>query len=852
MSDTIPRPLPLPLEKNRATLAALLGEDGPSRLVPVSFAQQRLWFLDQLQPGTAAYNIPYALRLTGSLKVSALVQSLKHIVARHESLRTTFSAIDGQPMQVIAESRPVELPLVELSQLECGDRETEMLRLAGEEARRPFDLARGPLLRATLLHLGDDEHVLLLTMHHIVGDGWSTSVLLRELTQLYGAFSKGQPSPLPELAVQYADYAQWQRDWLRGEALESQISYWRNQLGGTLPVLDLPTDRLRPNVQSFRGAVHSSVLPKQLMERVKTLCQQEGVTPFMTLLACFQVLLHRYCAQEDILVGVPIVGRNQVQTEDLIGFFVNTLVIRTDVSGNPTFRELLARVRKVAVEAYTHQDVPFEKLVEELRPERSLSFNPMFQVMFASYAAPAGVLEVDGLTLTPLWIHSGTSRFDLTLFIVEEANGSRLELEFSTDLFAASRIARLLGHYKRLLEGIISDSDQRLSHLPLLTDTERTQLLVNWNDTAAEYPREQCIHQLFEAQVRRTPCAVAVVFNEQRLTYGELNARANQLAHALRKRGVGPKVPVAVAVERSLEMVVGLLATLKAGGIYVPLDPTWPTRRLAFAVEDAKMPVLLTEQRLVAKLPVHAAEVICLDTGWDAIAQESPENPSVGLTSDDLAYLIYTSGSTGRPKAVRGLHRGAVNRFAWMWKTYPFAQGECCCQKTSLSFVDSVWEIFGPLLQGIKTVVIPDEAVTDPHRLVATLATHQITRIVLVPSLLRLLLEAYGDLQNRLPKLRFWVTSGEALPLDLCERFLKSMTDCVLLNLYGSTETSGDSTYYDTSGINGELQSVPIGRPHCQHPGICVGFLSQPCSRRYPGRTLSERGRFGGWLFQPT
>ena len=782
-------------------------------VIPTSFAQQRLWIIDQLEPGITAYNISVARLLKGRLSVSVLERSLNEIVRRHEVLRTSIATLDGKPVQVIAPKLTLTVPAIELSELPEAEQKLEVQRLAREEAQRPFDLARGPLLRASLLRLGDQEHVLLLTMHHIVSDGWSVGVLFRELAALYAAFSQGQPSPLHELSIQYADYALWQREWLQGEEMERQLAYWRRQLAGAPAVLELLTDRPRPAMQSFRGAKQSLVLPKDLTARLKDLSRREGVTLFMTLLAAFQTLLSRYTGQADILVGSPIANRNREEIEGLIGFFVNTLVLRTDLSGDPTFRELLGRVSEVALGAYAHQDLPFEKLVEGVQPERSLSHTPLFQVMFILQNAPRQALELPDLRLSPLAVESGTSKFDVTLSMVERADGLTASWEYNTDLFEAATAARMLRHFQTLLEGILADPEQRLSRLPLLTEAERRQLLVEWNNTRADYPQHQAIHRLFEAQVERTPDAMAVAFEDRQLTYRELNARANQLAHHLRKLGVGPEVLVGICLERSLEMVVGLLGILKAGGAYVPLDPAYPKQRLSFMVEDAQLPVLVTQERLVEELPEHSAKVLCLDRDWGLIGQESEGNPASGAGAENLAYVIYTSGSTGKPKGVFGPHRGAVNRFAWMWEAYPFEAEEVCCQKTSLNFVDSIWEIFGPLLQGIRTVTIPEEVMQDPYQLVQALAAQQVTRIVLVPSLLRLLLDAGIDLRRRLPRLKLWVSSGEPLPRELSERFLEAMPQSVLLNLYGSSEVAADVTCYDTRELGAQLSSVPIGRP---------------------------------------
>ena len=812
--------LELLLTKKGAKLPKIprVPREGDSNSFPLSFAQQRLWFLDQLEPGKSVYNIPKAIRLSGPVDVDALNKTLDAIVARHEVLRTTFTTLDGNPRQVITPSRSVELTITDLSERPEAEREEEVQRLLKEEAGRPFNLSQDLMLRATLLRMSGEEHILLLVMHHIASDGWSMGILFRELAIFYEAFSKENTPSLPELPIQYVDFTHWQQGWLQGDVLEEQLSYWKEQFAEGPSVLELPTDRPRPVIQTYRGKRQHLVLSKALTESLNSLSRREGVTLFMTLLTAFVTLFHRYSGQEDIVVGSPIAGRTHVELEDLIGFFVNTLVLHTNLSGNPTFRELLGQIKELALGANVHQDLPFEKLVEELKPERDLSMSPLFQVMFVLQNAPGKALELSGLTLNPLEIDNETAKFDLTLSMIEAEDGLKGSMEYNTDLFEEATITRMLGHFQILLEGIVADPEQRLSNLPLLDEGERHQLLVEWNDTQTNYAdlpsvKDSSIHELFEAQVERTPDAVALIFEDQQLTYHDLNMRSNQLAYYLKDRGVGSGVIVGICIERSLEMVIGLLGILKAGGAYLPLDPSYPRERLDFMLEDSKVPLLVTHERLLEILPKQSAEVVCLDSNWVNITQESVENPTSDTTIDDPAYVIYTSGSTGKPKGVLGLHRGAINRFAWMWDAYPFKENEVCCQKTSLNFVDSVWELFGPLLWGIPTVVIPDEIVNDPDKMVSAFAAHQVTRIVLVPSLLRVILDLNVDLFSRLPNLKFWVSSGEALTVELSQRFEESMPQSVLLNLYGSSEVSADVTWYDTELMSKEMTSIPIGRP---------------------------------------
>jgi len=815
--------------------------------IPLSFAQQRLWFLDQLEPNSPLYNVPTAVRLSGALSVEALQKSLDAIVVRHEALRTVFVAVDGNPVQVIGESRSVEFRVTDLSHQPVSERESELQCLLKEQVRRPFNISADLMLRASLVRLGDEEHLLLLVMHHIASDGWSRGVLFREITALYQAFSTGESSPLSELSIQYADYAVWQRHWLQGKILARQLSYWKKQLSG-IPLLELPTDRPRPVIQTFRGARQSLVLPKSLVDRLKQLSRCEGVALFITMLAAWQTLLHRYTGQQDISIGSPIAGRNDVETEGLIGFFVNTLVLRTDLSADPTFRQLIARVRAVALEAYEHQDLPFEKLVEELHPDRNQRHSPLFQVMFAFQNLPVQVLALSGPTLSPVEIESETAKFDLTLLIEDPAGKLKAVLEYNTDLFNRDTIERMLGHYQTLLEGIVENPERIISELPLLSEAEKHQLLVEWNDTKREYPRDKCIHELFEEQAEKIPDAIAVVFEDEQLTYRELNGKANQLAHHLREQGVRPEVLVGICVERSLEMVVGLLGILKAGGAYVPLDPEYPKERLAFQLEDTKARVLLTQERLLGDLPEHDGRVICLDRDWAKIARESEANLESGVTAENLAYVIYTSGSTGQPKGATNMHRGICNRLLWMQEAYKLTEEDRVLQKTPFSFDVSVWEFFWPLITGSRLVMARPGGHQDSRYLVELITQQQITTLHFVPSMLRLFLE-----EPRIEScktLRQVICSGEALSFDLQERFFERVS-AKLYNLYGPTEASIDVTYWECQKrstraivpigraiantqlyiLDGNLQPVPVGvtgELHISGDGLARGYLNRP------------------------
>jgi amino acid adenylation domain-containing protein len=783
----------------------------------LSFAQQRLWFFDQLEPGLPAYNIPAAVRLKGRLNLAALEQSLNEIVKRHESLRTTFGKVEGRPTQVIAPTLTIELPVVDLRKLPAGERETEVRRWVTAEAQRPFDLSQGPLLRGTVLRLGDEEHVGLLTMHHIVSDGWSTGILVREVATLYVAFCAGGSSPLPALPIQYADFAHWQRQWLQGEILETQIAYWKKQLAGAPALIDLPTDHSRPAVQTFRGAHQSLVLPKHVKEGFKALSRREGVTQFMTLLAAFKVLLHRYTSQDDLIVGTPIANRNLLETEGLIGFFVNALVLRTDLSGNPSFRELLRRVREVCLGAYGHQDLPFDRLVEELHVKRDLSRNPLFQVMFVLHNASLRTVELPGMTLSPVEGDSETAHFDLTLQILDTEQGLTAAFVYNTDLFEAATIARMLNHFQTLLEAIVADPEQHLLNLPLLTEAERRQLLVEWNGTKTDCPQDLCIHQLFEAQVERTPDAMAVVFEAEQLTYGELNRRANQLAHHLRALGVGPEMLVAVCVERSLEMIIGLLGILKAGGAFVSLDPAYPKERVAFMLKDAQVPVLLTQKRLVAALPEHDAKVICLDSGWGTIARESGENPGTSTLPENLAYVIYTSGSTGQPKGVLVSHDSIAGHCWNAQRCYELDSRDVVLQFASLSFDVSLEEILPTLIVGARLVIMGTN-VWPPAEFHRKISGFGLTVLNLPTAYWQELAREWAGVPELVPNIqpRLFIVGGDTMLPDVLKLWRRTPVNSIrLLNAYGPTETTITATTFEIAprpGENTTDQRVPIGR----------------------------------------
>ncbi|MCC3606139.1 MAG: amino acid adenylation domain-containing protein [Microcoleus sp. PH2017_29_MFU_D_A] len=806
------------------------------RDLPLSFSQQQLWFLCQLAPDLPFYNEPITIRLPGSVNIAALERSINEIIKRHEILRTTFAVVDGQPVMVIQDAFNFILPVVNIGELPEAERESEALRLGTLEAQQPFDLTQGPLLRGTLMRLGEADYRLFLTIHHIAIDGVSLySLFMKELATLYSAFSLGGRSPLPELPVQFADFAYWQRQWLQPEVLENQLRYWKQQLAN-LSTLQLPTDRSRSPIQTFRGTRQCLALPLSLTERLKDLSRREGVTLFMTLMAAFQTLLYRYTGQTDIPVGTVANLRNRQELEGMIGYFLNTLVVRTDLSGNPTFKELLARVREVTIGAYTHQELPFQKLVEEIQPERNLSYNPLFQVVFVLEPPLA---EMDGWRISQLDIDTGTAKFDLNLELDERPSGIIGRIEYNTDLFEASTISRTIGHFQTLLEGIVSNPEQKISELPLLTEWERQQL-VAWNNTATDYPQNACIHQLFEEQVERSPDAIALVFEDQQLTYKELNQRANQLAHYLGKLGVTAEIMVGICVERSLEMVVGLLGILKAGGAYVPLDPAYPPERLALMLEDAQVPVLLTQRRLVESLPKHQARVVCLDTDWEIIERQSEENPECSLTSENLAYVIYTSGSTGKPKGVLVGHRGLCNLAIAQIQIFDVQPNSRVLQFASLSFdvATSDWVI--ALCSGATLCIAINNALLAGSDLIEVLRDRAITHIELPVAVLGVVpFEELSTLQTI-------IVGGETVSVDVVAKWAPGRR---FFNAYGPTESTVCATIAECTDsqeppsigrpiantqvylLDAHLQLMPIGIPgeiYIGGAGLARGYLNRP------------------------
>jgi amino acid adenylation domain-containing protein len=827
--------------------------------------------LEQLEPESSVYNICRASRLLGNLNAPALEASLNEIISRHETLRTAFRLVDGRPVQVVEPARDISIEIADLRSMPTEERDAAIQQGIKAEAERRFDLFAGQLLRCTLLRVNDQVHVLILMTYHSASDAWSMGILTRELWTLYEAFSNGKPSPLELLPVQYSDYAVWQRDWVRGEVLDAQLAYWKKRLEN-LSVLNLPTDRPRTPRQSFRGARVPITLPPVLTESVNELSSRYALTPFMTLLAAFQVLLFRYTGQDDIVIGSPIANRRRPEIEGLIGFFVNTLVLRADLSGNPSFRELLSWVKVTCVAADANQDLPFEKLVQELQPERDLSHNPLFQVMFVLQNATNPFRGIPGLRVEPIEIETSHSPFDLSLFLRERDGNYIGYIEYSTDLFNCDRIERLAGHFQKLLEGIVGDPDQPISRLPILNEQERHQILVEWNDTDAGYPQDQCIHELFEAQVERTPDAIALEFEDQQVTYRDLNRRANQLAHYLMSLGIGPEKLVGICVERSIELVVALLGILKAGGAYVPLDPTYPEERLRFMLEDSQVSVLLTQEKLVeerrwkavlspsAALRINSVEgmkdgdpqssildrqvrIVYLDRDLPKTEHQSDENPTTHIDSHNLAYVIYTSGSTGKPKGVQIEHRSVVNCLCSIDREIDLSQRDAWLAVTTISFDIAALELYLPLTRGARIIVANKDESIDPVQLSARLKSSRATVIQATPSLWKPLVELGSESKSGIKIL----CGGEALSRQLADQLLDHSSS--IWNLYGPTESTIWSTVAKVAAeerpisigrpiantliyiLDAHLQPVPIGIPgdlYIGGDGLARGYLNRP------------------------
>jgi aspartate racemase len=790
--------------------------------IPLSFAQQRLWFLDQLEPGTSAYTIAGRRRMHGPLDLTALTSALGELVRRHESLRTTFATRGGEPVQRIGDPKPVKVEIFDLETLPVAARERAAEDFVRIEVRRPFDLARGPLFRPVLLRWGPEEHELLVSFHHIIVDGWSLGIVARELDALYSAYLAGRPSPLPELPLQYADFALWQRRWLTGDVLDAQRRYWRGQLGGRPEPLRLPADYARPQRQTFAAATSDFELPRSLADSLRQLSLSEGATLFMTLLAGLKILLSRYTDQEEIVVGTPVANRTRVELESLVGFFANTLVLRTSLDGDPTFRQLLQRVREVSLGAFDHQDMPFEQLVEELQPYRAIGENPLFQVAFVFQGAAPG----PGFAFVTV-----ASPFDITAFVQDGIDGAlRVTIQYKREVFASATIARLAAHYGTLLECVAADPDCRLSTVVLLKDHELRQLLVEWNETATDYPRDRSIHGLFEDQVAATPDAVAVVFEGASVTYRELDRRANQLSHHLRTAGVCPEHRVGVLIDRSLEMIVAILGILKAGGAYVPLDLLAPPERLAFMLRNTKIDVVLTQARMQNRLPALDALVIRLDADWGAIAARPQTRLEGSVSADDLAHVTYTSGSTGEPKGVAVTHRNVV-RLVRGTSYARFGRDEVILQLTALSFDVSAFEIWGALLNGGRLVMAPP-GVPGVAELRDVIARNGVTTLWLTSGLFEQVVDHGLD---SLRPLRQLLVGGDVVSPPHVRRVLAALPTLTVINGYGPTEGATFACCHTVTSPPPPGHSVPIGRPIANTRVYVLDRQRQPVPIGVPG-----------------
>lgn len=808
--------------------------------LPLSFAQQRMWFLYQMDQQNSAYNEALTIRLTGRLNIDILEQTINAIIQRHESLRTTFPMVEGKPIQKIAPFLKIKLLVVNLKDIPQEQIDKRII----EELQKPFDLTQAPLLRCTLFDLGYENYILVNVFHHIIIDGWSKGILFKELSEFYQAFLSNSTVDLPELTIQYADFAVWQRQWLQGEILENQLNYWKKQLTAAPPLLELPTDKPRPAKPNFRGHSISFQINSELTEKLKFLSQKSGATLFMTLLAALNTLLFRYSGQDDILIGTPTANRNRQEIEPLIGFFVNTLVLRNSLEGNPAFSGLLQQARNVVLEAYANQDVPFEQVVDALEIERSLSYNPLFQVMFALQNAPLNALELPDLKAQYLAVENQRIKFDLSLILeeIETEQGSYLEgfWEYDSDLFTVERITRMVGHFQTLLKGIVANPQQTVRELPLLTESEKQQLLEDWNQTQQDYPQNLCIHQLFEAWVEQTPDAIALIFKGEQLTYRELNSKANQLANYLQTLGVKPETLVGICIEPSLEMIVGILGILKAAGAYVPIDPTYPSERIAYMLDDSQLAVLLTQEKLVTSLPQHQAQVICLDSDWKEISTESKSSPITSLTPENLAYVIYTSGSTGKPKGVLVAHRGLCNLSQAQIKLFDVQPDSCVLQFASISFDASIWEIVMALCAGARLYLGTREELQPGQPLLQLLQEQEITHLTLVPSALTALSS------ENLPALQNIIVAGEPCPPSLVIQWASGRR---FFNAYGPTESTVCAT---VAQCFEDMDVLPIGRPIANTKIYILDRYLQPVPIGVPGELhLASVGLAKGYLNRP-
>ena len=850
---TMSAPLRAAVTEHKAAILAMLGPG--RRHARLSFAQQRLWFLDRFEPDSAAYNLPpVAARIDGPLDAGVLKRCLDELVVRHEPLRTTFTAIDGRPFQVIADRGEWPMEIVDLSSLPPDASDLEVERIAREAVARHFDLERGPLVRALLLKTGERCHALVLSLHHILSDGLSVRVLFKEVKTLYEAFAAELSSPLPPLPVCYSDFAHWQRDRLQGPLLDRQIDYWRDKLADLPPLLELPTDRVRPRIQTFHGAYHAFEVPRETVEGLRAIAKRSGATLYMTLLAVFKTLLWRYTDRDDIVVGTPIAGRSRPELTGLIGFFVNTLVLRTDLSGGPTFLDVVERVRQEAFDAFEHQEVPFEKLVEVLQPERSLGHSPLIQVMFVHEPAPEDASAIGDLRLTELKFHVGKAKFDLTMYLRAAApqHDETLKgtLEYNTDLFDPSTVERMVERFLRIAAAVAENPALPVAAAPLASHEERGEILALGRGTKTAIP-PVCLHELVQHQARQLPDAAAIACGDARLTHVELDRRANRIAHSLIKRGAAPGAVVAICLERSVDAVASILGVWKSGAAYVFLDPGYPSPRIEYMLEDASPRVLITRSAFRDRFADFQGEVLDFDSDTEELVQAPTVSPGIAVTPGDLAYIVYTSGSTGQPKGVLGAHGPAVNFLHYVAGTWVLDSNDRALQLASLSFDASVRDLFGPLSAGASVALPTADDEGMPAKWLGLVKRHEITRILsLVPATLRALVDAAAD--RTFPSVKTLLVSGEALSLGLCRDAARVFPNAAVVNQYGPTECTMISTYHAVTEADGVYGTSPLGGPIPNASVYVLDGRHQVTPPGIPGEIyIGGAGVARGYLNQP-
>ncbi|UCH96115.1 MAG: amino acid adenylation domain-containing protein, partial [Candidatus Aminicenantes bacterium] len=829
----------------QGAVLARRSDPGPYKL---SFAQRRIWFLQQFDRESAAYNDPTALRVTGPLNIPVLERTLNEIIRRHQVLRMIFPAQKGQPVQVPHKNDRISISVTELQKVSGKSVQDQIHEFVNRFSGQPFDLSGDMLIRAALLKIHPDDYALVVNIHHIVMDGWSKGIMLRELMDLYEAFSQGNPSPLQELPVQYTDYVHWHHEWMKGKLFESQLVYWKKQLADAPPLLELPTDHPRPNLPTGKGSLEPFSITRQRFQALNDLARQENVTLFMVLLAAYNTLLYRYSGQEDILIGTPIAGRQRVELENLIGLFVNTLVMRTDLSQEPTFKTLLGRIRATALPAYSHQDMPFEKLVEELNPRRNLSVTPLFQVMFLLQNAPMPPARISGLTITPIQIDTGFSQMDLSLTLWEEEGIMKGTFEYNTDLFEPATIRRMVGHFQALLDAITADADRDISLLPMMSEEEKHQLVTEWNDTAADYPRQSCIYQLFTSCVEKYPDEEAVIFSERRITYNRFNQQANRLGHLLQKMKVGPETLVGICMENSLELIVGVMGILKAGAAYIPMDPQYPNERLITILKDAQPSVLITQTSHANRFDGYNGKIICLDPGRDVTVGEDSGNCINACKPGNAACIIYTSGSTGEPKGILIDNRNIVNLVYSFILSYEPGPGDHILPLTSIASASFVGEIL-PILTAGGGIVLADKVhFLDMKKLMQLLSDYRVTILSTVPSMIARL-NASGLKPD---KLRLLLSGGEALSAGDIDQLPGSVT---IINGYGLTEATICSTYIIVNQHQLDFSTNPtisVGRPIINTQVYILDQHRNPVPIGIPGEIyIGGHGLSRGYLNNP-